>query len=244
MVQLKKMLVLPEARMSELIFDNPYLMLMLEHFGISLLIQDKTVKQLCKEHNVSEDLFLSFTHLFNGFQPSVTITYSFTDLKIITLFLRNTHQYYLEEKYPQIRSYITQMFELNGQSAMQMVEKFFDQYFAEVKEHLQYEDQIVFTYVNNLFDCFEKKQAACLPGNYSVSDYQEHHEDIEDKLEDLKNLLLKHLPLDNDQQIRRKLLFSLFELEYDLNIHTRIEDEILIPLVEKMERTIKTSYGK
>jgi len=244
MVQAKKTLVLPEARMSELIFDNPYLMLMLEHFGISLLIQDKTVRQLCKEHNISEDLFLSFTNLFNGFQPSVTITYSFTDLKIITLFLRNTHQYYLEEKYPQIRSYITQMFELNGQSAMQMVEKFFDQYFAEVKEHLHYEDQIVFTYVNNLFDCYEKKQTTCLPGNYSVSDYQEHHEDIEDKLEDLKNLLLKHLPLDNDQQIRRKLLFSLFELEYDLNIHTRIEDEILIPLVEKMERTIKTGYGK
>jgi len=244
MVQTKKMLVLPEARISELISENPYLMLMLEHFGITLLVQDKTVRQLCKENNVSEELFLSFANLFIGHQSSATITYSFTDLKTITLFLRNTHQYYLEEKYPQIRCYIAQMFELNNQSAMQMVEKFFDQYFAEVKEHLQYEDQIVFTYVNNLFDCYEKKQSACLPGNYSVSDYQEHHDDIEDKLEDLKNLLLKHLPLDNDQQIRRKLLFSLFELEYDLNIHTRIEDEIFIPLVEKMERTIKTSYGK
>jgi regulator of cell morphogenesis and NO signaling len=244
MVQAKKMFVLSEAKMAELISENPDLMLMLEHFGIALLVHDKTVRQLCKEHNISEELFLSFANLFNGFQPSATITYSFTDLKTIILFLRNTHQYYLEEKYPQIRSYIAQMFELNDQSAMLMVEKFFDQYFAEVKEHLQYEDQIVFTYVNDLFDCFEKKQATCLPGNYSVSNYQEHHDDIEDKLEDLKNLLLKHLPLDNDQQIRRKLLFSLFELEYDLNIHTRIEDEILIPLVEKMERTIKTSYGK
>jgi len=244
MVQAKKMLVLPEARMSELISENPYLMLMLEHFGISLLVQEKTVRQLSRENNVSEALLLSFTNLFNGFPPSVSVSYSFNDLRTIIGFLRNTHQYYLEEKYPQIRNYISQMYELNDQSAKKMVEKFFDQYFAEVKEHLQYEDQIVFTYVNNLFDCYEKKQAACLHGNYSVSDYQEHHDDIEDKLEDLKNLLLKHLPLDNDQQIRRKLLFSLFELEYDLNIHTRIEDEVFIPLVEKMERTIKTSYGK
>ena len=244
MVQSKKIFVLPEARMAELVSENPYLMLMLEHFGIGLLVHDKTVRQICNENHVSEALFLTFANLFNGFQPSDTVTYSFTDLKTITLFLRNTHQYYLEEKYPQIRSYITQMFELNGQSAMLMVEKFFDEYFAEVKEHLHYEDQIVFTYVNNLFDCFEKKQLACLPGNYSVSDYQEHHDNIEDKLEDLKNLLLKHLPLDNDQQIRRKLLFSLFELEYDLTIHTRIEDEIFIPLVEKMEQTIKSNYGK
>lgn len=244
MVQTKKMFVLPEARMSELISENPYLMLMLEHFGIALLVQDKTVRQLCKENNISEALFLSFANLFNGFQPSTTVNYSFADLKTIILFLRNSHKYYREEKYPQIRSFIEQMFELNEQSAMVMVEKFFDQYFTEVTEHLNYEDQVVFNYVHDLLDCAEKKQVTSINGNYSVGDYQDHHEDIEDKLEDLKNLLLKHLPLDNDQQIRRKLLFSLFELEYDLTIHTRIENEILIPLVAKMERTIKNSYGK
>jgi regulator of cell morphogenesis and NO signaling len=136
------------------------------------------------------------------------------------------------------------MFELNEQSAMVMVEKFFDQYFSEVTEHLQYEDQVVFDYVNNLFDCFEKRQVASLNADYSVNDYQEHHGDIEEKLEDLKSLLLKHLPLRDDQQIRRKLLFSLFELEYDLNIHTRIEELILIPLVEQMEHFLKTTHDK
>lgn len=244
MVQGKKMFVLPDVRMSDLISENPYLMLMLEHFGIDLVVSDKTVRQLCKENGIGEELFLSFANLFNGFPPSATITYSFSDLKTIIIFLRNSHRYYLEEKYPQIRGYIGQMFELNEQSAMVMVEKFFDQYFSEVTEHLQYEDQIVFNYVNNLFDSLEKKQTTSFNADYSVNDYQEHHGDIEEKLEDLKSLLLKHLPLRDDQQIRRKLLFSLFELEYDLNIHTRIEDLILIPLVGKMEQYLKTTHGK
>jgi len=244
MVQTKKMYVLPAVKMSELISENPYLMLMLEHFGIDLVVGDKTVRELCTETGISEGLFLSFANLFNGFQPSTTVQYSFADLKPIILFLKNSHLYYLEEKYPQIRKYIAQMFEINEQSAMVMVEKFFDQYFAEVTEHLHYEDQVVFNYVNKLLECAETKQAGNLPDNYSVRVYQEHHDDIEEKIEDLKNLLLKHLPSHNDQQIRRKLLFSLFELEYDLNIHTQIEDTILIPLVEKIEQFISTLHDK
>jgi regulator of cell morphogenesis and NO signaling len=74
---------------------------------------------------------------------------------------------------------------------------------------------------------------------YSVSEYKDHHNDIEEKLNDLKSLLIKYLPLKNDQPIRRKLLFSLFELEYDLNIHSQIEELILIPLVSKMELHLK-----
>ena len=75
--------------------------------------------------------------------------------------------------------------------------------------------------------------------SYSVTEYREHHNDIEEKLTDLKNLLIKYLPQKGDQQLRRKLLFCLFELEFDLKIHSQIEDSILIPLVEKMEQLVK-----
>jgi regulator of cell morphogenesis and NO signaling len=244
MIPAKKMFVLPDFKMSDLISENPYLLLMLEHFGIGLVVHDKSVRQLCIENNISEQLLISFANLYNGFHPPINAAYSFDDLKTIILFLKNSHQYYLKEKYPQIRGNISQMFELNEQSAMLMVEKFFDQYFAEVTEHLNYEEVVVFSYVNNLFVGLDNKLATKKSGNYSVNEYREHHNDIEEKLADLKNLLLKHLPLENDQQVRRKLLISLFELEHDLNIHSRIEDLILIPLVEKLEQSVETTHGR
>ncbi|MGC8803040.1 MAG: hypothetical protein ACP5PS_04610, partial [Bacteroidales bacterium] len=55
---------------------------------------------------------------------------------------------------------------------------------------------------------------------YSVEEYREHHDDIEEKLSDLKNLLIKYLPAREDQQARRRLLTHLFELESDLAIHS------------------------
>lgn len=79
-------------------------------------------------------------------------------------------------------------------------------------------------------------------GTYSVTDYREHHSDIEEKLTDLKNLLIKYLPIRDDQQLRRRLLFNLFELEFDLAIHSEIEENMLIPLVEHMEKTAGTTH--
>jgi len=76
---------------------------------------------------------------------------------------------------------------------------------------------------------------------YSAKEYQEHHSDIEDKLNDLKNLLIKYLPYKDDQILRRKLILKLFDLENDLNIHSQIEELILIPLVSEMESQLNKS---
>ena len=94
---------------------------------------------------------------------------------------------------------------------------------------------VVFPYVLNLHERIKNGEHKNQLKEYSVIEYRDHHNDIEEKLEDLKKLLIKYLPEKSDRIIRRKLLFSLFELEYDLNVHSQIEEHILIPLVEKME---------
>jgi regulator of cell morphogenesis and NO signaling len=129
----------------------------------------------------------------------------------------------------------------NDHKEMALVEKFFNEYFSEVREHLNYENTVVFPYVIRLYDQFVDSNHPGHQKKYSVAEYKEHHNDIEEKLDDLKNLLIKYLPLKNDQQIRRELMFSLLELEYDLNIHSQIEDFILIPLVAKMELDLMKS---
>jgi regulator of cell morphogenesis and NO signaling len=55
-------------------------------------------------------------------------------------------------------------------------------------------------------------------------------------LHDLKNLLLKYVKIDNDLDLRRKLFFALYELEYDLFVHSLIEETILIPSGVNIEK--------
>ena len=58
---------------------------------------------------------------------------------------------------------------------------------------------------------------------------------MEEKLEDLKNLVMKYLPPVCDQQDTYKALFYIFSLEEDLEKHTVVEDEILVPIVNRLE---------
>ena len=234
-----KIFIMPETKTSDIIINNPYLMLMLEHFEINMGFQEKSVEQICKENGITLELFLTIANLFNGFNPIKISEYTSRDIQNIITYLQNSHRYYVDEKYPQIQAYIKQIYNINHHSEILMIERFFKDYFIEVTEHLDYENQVVFPYVLNVDNKLSGKECNDNISEYSVTEYKEHHNDIEEKLTDLKNLLIKYLPQNGDQQLRRKLLFCLFELEYDLNIHSQIEDSVLTPMVEKMEQLAK-----
>lgn len=234
MYQTKKTYVKSGMKMAELIFENPSLLMLLEHFGCDLVVHDLSVEQISRQHAVNPELFVFFCNLYNGFSPSGIENFHKDDIATIIFFLRNSHNYYKNDKYPEIKEYINQMHLINSATEMKMVELFFNDYFNEVTEHLDYEDQVAFPEICvNLG--LENKKTDTQAESFSVTTYRDHHTDIESKLSELKNLLLKHIPLKEDRVLRRKLLISLFELEFDLSLHSLIEETILIPLVKKYE---------
>lgn len=232
MYQTKKTYIQPNMQMADLIFENPSLLLLLEHFEIDFIVHDKTVNQICSENNINTNVFISFCNLYNGFSLVNFENYQPSDILSIIKFLKNCHSYYKEEKYPEILNLIKELYTLNNSDEIKLVEKFFIEYFNEVSEHLNYEDEIAFPYFCKVSNASSSNKKA---KEFSVKDYRDHHTDIETKLSELRNLLLKHILIKNDRIIRRKLLFSLFELEFDLNIHSVIEEKVLIPLVNKIE---------
>lgn len=232
MYNISRTFIKPEMKLFDLIEESPMLLLMLQHFDIDFHVSDLTVARLCKEKELNENLFISVANLYNGFKPKVNPIHTAADLKHIVDFLRNSHNYYREDKYPQISSYIKQLQKNHPEKELKLIEKFFNDYFAEVIDHLKYEEEVAFPYFIQLSE--NKKD----PKNklYSAHEYNEHHTDIELKIKDLKNLLLKYIVINGDLPLRRKLLFSLFELEYDLYIHSLIEEIILIPFGYNMEK--------
>ncbi len=220
--------------MSNLIFENPSLLLMLEHFGINIVVRDKTVEQICDEEQINQQLFICIANLYNGFNPTGINEIERPYTESIILFLKNSHRYYLDEKIPEIRDYINSLYDKNNNPEIKLVDKFFEEYSLDVKEHLNYEDVTVFPYFSYL--AHDNKYPESKNTHYSSDEYREHHTDIETKLRELKNLLLIHIPLKHDQILRRKLLVALFELEHELLIHSVIEESILIPLIKKIEK--------
>lgn len=225
----------PYMKMVDLIERNPSFLLFMQHFNVDFRVDDFTVSQICREYDISETLFISVGNLYNGFKLKNETSFSNKDILQLMEFLRNSHIYYRKYKYPEIKSYIHELQKENPSKELLLLEKFFNTYLKEVLEHLDYEENVAFPYftellTNNNIPCDDK---------YTAKEYHEHHTDIELKLADLKKLLLKHIKISNSLNLRRRLLTALLELEFDLYIHSLIEESILVPVGSSLENDCK-----
>jgi len=227
-------------RMLDLLEMNHSQLLLLDHFGMDFAVGDRTVTQLCQQYQIPEALFLTIANLYNGHQPTSEDLDHIPDIEPIIAFLKSSHRFYKNDKYPEIKNYLARLHDAQPSKEIDLLEQFFDDYFDEVVEHLNYEDEVAFPYFHSLI----KEENSIRDSGYSAREYQEHHSDIETKLADLKNLLLKHIQIEGNLVTRRKILSSLFELELDLDIHSRIEEQILIPLVKATEKRLSEKNNR
>jgi len=129
-----------DQKISDVVLNYPPIMLLLEHFNINVPFQEKTIQEICKDRDLNPEVLLTFANLYRGYSYSTPVHFTFTEIKPIVGFLKNNHAYYIHEMFPHIRRIIKQMYEVNHQREMVLVEKFFQEYFNEVTEHLDYED--------------------------------------------------------------------------------------------------------
>ena len=111
-----------------------------------------------------------------------------------------------------------------------IIASFFEEYKKEVIKHLEYEENSVFPYIKRLLTG-EKSNI------FGIQQFEKNHTNIEEKLGDLKNIIIKYLPNDCPSKDRNQLLYDIFLFEEDLNRHTLLEDKILIPCVENIEKS-------
>lgn len=104
--------------------------------------------------------------------------------------------------------------------------RFFDEYAAEVQRHMSYEEQTVFPYVESLLSG-EKNTA------YSIDIFRRQHDQIDIKLRELKNIIIKYYPSGSSNELNG-VLFDIFNCEHELASHNAVEDELFIPAVERL----------
>jgi len=223
----------PELKVSAVVKDNPLMLLVLENFGASDFDKEITISQLCKEINVSEKVFLLICNLHNGFYIDNSTLISGEDMADIISYLKRGHTYYLSEKYPEILGLIRKIKKVENLKILRVIETYFEEYFVEVKDHINYEEKTAFPYFIKLIQDKERPKHV----GYSSNDYREHHSDIDSKLNAFRDLFIQHVHLKSQFKLKRKLLLSLSELEFELKIHSHIEDMILIPMATILEHS-------
>lgn len=220
-------------KVSELADYNCRLLLVLSRLGIAGSFGEKTIAELCQKNGLDTDTVLLICRVYSSadFKPSVREVRR-CRVEDVVRYVRQSHDYYLRNAIESISSSIEKLIEPCRKEQQQVVRDFFSGYKEEILKHFAFEEEEVIPYVNEL-------AAGRRDDNFSIRYFEEHHTNIDEKLSDLKNIVMKSLPHECDDSLRLNLLQDLYALQDDLRSHTCIEDHIMVP----MARILESSHG-
>jgi regulator of cell morphogenesis and NO signaling len=221
----------PNDKMVTLIKDNCSVLQALSSFGISLGFGDKTVSETCQMNGVDTYTFLAVVnYTINGhgdFENDEQIS-----VATLLHYLKASHTYYLDFQLPFIRRELQES--INEDDALGMlIMKLYEAYAQEIRRHMKYEEKTLFPYVESLLD-------GCPMNDYNVETFSKHHEQTDQKLHELKLMIIKYLPADalHNNQLTATL-YDIYNNEEWLRQHAEVEDHIFTPAIKRLERLTK-----
>lgn len=227
-------------RMSAVIADDYKLLQVMSRFGLSLGFGDKSVSEVCAASGVDCDTFLAVCNFISsGIKPTFD---EYTTLSVASLmsYLRCSHSYFLDFLLPDIRQKLVLAVDCSSRNEVAfLILKFFDEYASEVQHHMDYENDHIFPYVDSLVE--GKRPAGCSIAQYENEFSLEGHKNMEGKLGELKNIIIRYCPVAHNNNLLNAALVHLFSFEEDILSHSQLEDSLFVPVVSMLESTVEVA---
>lgn len=220
-------------KVADLLASDSSLLSILQRLDIKLGFGEATISELCSRYGISEELFIMICNIysFHEYKPHISHLDK-NDIKSITTYLRASHRFYTTVCFPAIHEGIHTLVEGLDDVSRKLIDKFYDDYDNEITNHFRYEEEVVFPYIEKLMENNHSDEI-----QYRIGLFEENHSNINEKLNDLKNILAKYLDERYSSPQRFELLNTIYSVENDLRKHSLIENKLLIPLVEILENS-------
>jgi regulator of cell morphogenesis and NO signaling len=232
-------------KLAAVIHKDHTLLPVINRLGAKLGFGDLTIGELCAKEGLDMTFFVEILNVFhneNYFPRRKLLDFSVT---IVIDYLLKTHRYYLEYVMPEqerlIDLFLTDC--VNGCKENELIRKFYNTFREEFISHVSFEEEKVFPYIITLngiiLNSRRKDTLSDQWLGFTIKGFEKEHGNMDEKMFDLKNIIIKYLPPNYDLNVGNSLLSNLFMFEKDLKNHARIEDKILVPKVKQLEKFIK-----
>jgi regulator of cell morphogenesis and NO signaling len=234
------------SKLASVILRDHSLLPVINRLGIKLGFGDKTIRNICEEKGIDINFFVETINVFHYeayFPEKRLLDFS---VSMVIEYLMKTHQYYVNYLIPENDRLIELFLSATPDESTEneLVRKFYTKFNDEFVIHINFEEREMFPYILELNEAisnparrnsFRQKY----PG-YSIEGFEKEHSNMDDKMDDLKNIIIKYLPPNYDQNRGNAFLANLFMFDKDLKNHSRIEDHLLIPKVKQLEKVLQS----
>ena len=221
--------------MSDLIHDDYRLLQVISRFGVSLGFGDQSVDAACKASGVDTMTFLTVVNFIQSEgRLSVSELAKQVSVEELMRYLRRSHTYFVDFRLPAIRRKLIEAINCSAKNQLAfLILKFYDEYAAAVQRHMDYENEHIHSYVQQLLDGHLPQRGS----TYRVlaAKHHDNHSSISDSSHELKSIIIKYYPSDSDTQRLADTLMDIYIMEEDLFSHCHLEDTLFAEAVHLLE---------
>ena len=216
-------------KMAALIESDCHLLPILSRLGMTSSFGEQTIEQTCDHYGIDAATFCLICNVYSssGFKPSAwEIALAKPD--DVVFYLHASHNYYLDSALTVLEPKLEELLKACTAKQSEAVRKFFSEYETELLSHFSFEEEKVFPYIKKLI-------GGGSTADFNIDKFKDNHSNVDEKLGDLKSIIMKSLPDSCDGNLRLEILDLICHLQRDLARHTCVEEDVLIPLVRRME---------
>lgn len=224
-------LINPESKLCDIIISEPSTITILDRFGITLGVGDSRVCDACTKFGIDVNFLTTIlnTYINENYFPQAALI-SFSTSKIIG-YLIKTYDHYCNNVIPNIERHFSFLISKtqSQNSNLLLMRQFFDEVKQELLQRIEIDKE----------KWFPNIAINELNATFKMPDYSEQSKDIsdpiEDKIDDLINMLIVHLKGDYDHNLGYAVITAIFSLKKDIKQNNRIRNRILLPLSQAYE---------
>ena len=204
----------------------------------------RTVEEACKKKDVNYDELMSELSLLNKRSRAESHNYKDWSPDFLADYIVNNHHEFSRRKLPEIAEYAKKVAKVHGPGNESLKEIYheFTKMYAEIMNHLDKEEEILFPYIKQLVEAKEKEEAPPKPefgkAANPIAMMEQEHDDAGEAMEKIRKLSNDFTPPEDACTTYRVLFENLADFEKDLHKHIHLENNILFPKALELEKEL------
>ncbi|MDD4778332.1 MAG: LuxR C-terminal-related transcriptional regulator [Fermentimonas sp.] len=205
---------------ADVLSEHNELIPVLNRFGIRLGVGDKTLEVLCEENNLDPGLIITVLNVYlnDDYVPDML---EYIETESIADYFQHTVENYIHDLMPNIEKHLYAFIALSSSAN------------DSDNNHTYYKNVSGNEELAMLRQLFTKFKEGMTNYLKKIANYDEDFPD--ELLHDLKNILIKHLSTEYNQNLCYAVIFSIHSFEKDLEAHNRLREKVLQPKLNQLD---------
>ena len=213
-------------------------------YGIDFCCKgNRTIEEVCTKNKIDSNLLLSELDKVVSTNTDQSIDYRSWPLDLLAEYIEKKHHRYVEEKTAPIRQFLDKLCKVHGGRHPELfkINELFTASTSELASHMKKEELILFPFIKKMVKAQIDKTAVSSPQFGTVKNpiamMMQEHENEGDRFREIVELTDNYTPPADACNTYKVTFAMLDEFEKDLHLHIHLENNILFPEAEKLEKT-------